>query len=189
MDSKRRQAHNKYEGLLASPKAQTQAVIMNSDEADKLHKRALIRAKKLGHGEYAEDLAQDVMAKLLGNGRKGQTIDQAMTDCLRHAYGDKRKKLTGFKKRRAIRLAGSLETEEGQTDLRCENLTQETLENHERIEKGLKNAKRIQRAIFVLQEKWGFTLLEIGYVFGLSQPTLISMMKKFKVKQDKSFGE
>ncbi len=60
---------------------------MTGSEAINYHRRAKISAHRLGFHDLADDLAQEVIVKMLSRRAQNSTIDQIVVDCVRKMLG------------------------------------------------------------------------------------------------------
>jgi len=111
-----------------------------------------------GNGMDAEDTAQSVLlAWHKNNWKRGQTIDQAVIDCLRKQSG--RKGSINYNQRGLLLQSESIE---GRRDLGYE------LEDRECYNRFANLFRGSQRTMFLLREKWGLNEIEIADLFGVS---------------------
>lgn len=129
---------------------------MSPDEAKALHARARSRCLALGtQRETAEEIAQDVMVSYLSRGHTGQKVDFAVVDAIRVRLGRteyKKPREATFKhvSTKALRRVPSEEVAATISALLPKKFPPE------------------ERAILVLYYAWGFTLGEIGDVYGIT---------------------
>jgi hypothetical protein len=71
--------------------------------AEKLSKRIKYQAFKWGFGFESDDIAQDVLLRMLEGRHRGATVSQCVADYLRRNYADKR--LPGNAVRKNLKLA------------------------------------------------------------------------------------
>lgn len=145
---------------------------LDSRAARKLHKSALISAKKFGFYEARFDIAQEVVSKIAEGKGKHQTVDQAVIDIIRKNYG--RPGTPGFKRKHALQNASRHTGKEGSTKLRQE----EGNEFHYLLQM----LHGIERAVICLIFQWGFSVKEVAYVFGFSKSRASQVKKRATAK-------
>lgn len=135
---------------------------MNEKTAARLRKRAVLSAARMGFTEQSEDFAHDAILEWLEGGGQHQTVDQAVIDAVRRAYG--RPGLPGHQLRR------NLEQRPKRMDalarLPGHSVNRDSVHDFERLIQPLGS---VDRAIVCLNYVWGFKEIEIAAIFGITE--------------------
>lgn len=130
-----------------------------------LQRNARRHAECRGYGEEADDFAQFMAEKFLA-GRRGATIGQMFIDYLRQEYGDSRrvKSITTKNERRFYKqLTPANQPRSGP------NLVSLSLTIAEDVDAAMRKIEDPNiRVMYVLYGLYGFTLDEIGWMFGMT---------------------
>lgn len=148
---------------------------MDDHEALKIHRRARLSAIAHGPSEHAADIAQDVVLKFLVKNRKGQTIDQAVIDAMRHRFGDMRQK--NFALKNSLLVASH---EDNSTEAKNYESAEVRLEIVQAINVMLGRLDRYQRTCLVLEAVWDFRHDEIAAVVGVTPSAVTHVLIKAK---------
>lgn len=135
---------------------------MTDDEAAKFRRRAIFSAARNGFSEQSEDLAHDVLVNWLEGHGQHQTVDQSVIDAIRRACG--RPGTPGFECRRNVERPV-----DGLDALASRASPQIHPDSDADFERLIEPLESIQRAIVCLRFQWGFSEIEIGRAFGVSQ--------------------
>lgn len=145
---------------------------MNEKEYNKIKKKVEIALNKYGARNFDhEEITQDVMLMWAERGfKKGQTVDQAVIDCLRKYTG--RKGSCGYIARKELQNAASLD-DGYQLGRNIEPYVGERgdYRGFERFFCG------DERAIYLLIVKWGFSEVEVADLFGVSESRICQRYK------------
>lgn len=135
---------------------------MDEATAARLRKRAVLSAARMGFTERSEDLAHDAIVEWLEGRGQHQTVDQAVIDAIRRAFG--RPGLPGHELRR------NLEQRPKSMDRLARHTSREvdrdSVHDFDRL---IRTLEPIQRAIVCLRYVWGFQEIEIAQCFGVSE--------------------
>ena len=142
-------------------RAETKMEPTNPIDYSVLRRKAMAVAAESGFHSHAQDFAQEVCLKV-SQGRQ-TTLDNLLTDFLRHYFGDNR----------AVhqdRVEAKREIESRYADLKTNDRTpaQEHMSEMDFFAH-LKGLEVQERAMLVLRFKWDLSLMEIGEVMGVSE--------------------
>lgn len=146
-----------------------------------IRKRAVTAAWKLQFGEQAEDLAQDVLLKVVeGKGASNRaSASQRMIDAIRAEYG--RLGDAGTAEKQALMLTNRAFIED-----KTKGGWDAKLDDFESLLKGL---SRDQRIVIYLRYVWGFGVTEIGQCFGVDSTRICHIRKEaLDVMRKRSVG-
>lgn len=135
---------------------------MNEKTAARLRKRAVLSAARMGFTEQSEDFAHDAILEWLEGGGQHQTVDQAVIDAVRRAYG--RPGLPGHELRR--NLEQRTKSMDALADLPSHSVSRDSVHDFERLIQPLGS---VDRAIVCLNYVWGFKEIEIAALFGITE--------------------
>lgn len=82
---------------------------MDNNDAIKLGKRIKFSASKMGFGRISDDIAQEILCRMLEGRHQHATVDQAVIDYLRREFGHKRSR--SYDARYALATAGNADSE------------------------------------------------------------------------------
>ncbi len=135
---------------------------MDESDAARFRKRAVFSAARKGFAQHSEDLAHDALLSWLEGHGKHQTVDQAVGDAIRGAFG--RPGTPGHE------LRGNLEQRAESLDALAyravPSIDRDSLTDFERLIKPLES---IDRSIVCLRFIWGFNEIEIANLFGITE--------------------
>lgn len=146
-------------------------------EAEKIKERitqATRIARRKGHGELAEDFAQDAVFKLI-QGRKAK-FGQMLIDYLRQEYGDSRRNEDSKPGPRYYERAQYAEIDPrtmGEAPPHNDDIDFFSL---------IKHLTPNERALITLRHKWDMELTEIGECFGISHSRVCQQLKEIYKK-------
>ena len=147
---------------------------MTDDEIKQFKNKAIISARKLGLGEHAEDIAQEVVAKFASGQGRHQTVDQAVIDVARGSFGDSRYDV--HQQRR--NLTRTYESLDIVANADRYGSTQSHQFDYPRI---IDKLKSIERAIIVLRYEWGFKETEIAHCFGVTESRISQRLTRIQI--------
>lgn len=154
-------------------------------DLEEIHKRAISSAFKYGFGEYAEDLAQEVVLDFLEGRSEFGTVDQATIDVIRRNFG--RPGTPGFERRQHLTHAHSIFTEDGEETIGTSAPESAGLRGD--IERGLGCLSPDERLIFELSHIFGLLNKEIALELDVSESRisqkLMQIESKLRVKMSR----
>lgn len=137
-------------------------------------------ATRLGFANDAEDFAQEAVQKL-SSGRQ-TTLENLFIDYLRHYYG---RKLKGAHNKTMERLAYTVLDSAMNPRGILEDKPRDTM-NAEDCARLVNYLKGEGRALFILRYVWGYSLKELGYLYGVTDSAIslrIGAIQKFLVQE------
>lgn len=105
-----------------------------------LHRRARASARHYGFSVSQDDIAQEVVCRILEGKGKHQTINQAVIDAIRKDYGRTPRALPPDK----------------------------VLQDNSVLQSFVSSLAGVKRSVISLTYEWGFDLKEIGHVLGMT---------------------
>lgn len=135
---------------------------MDEKIAATIRNRARLQAIRYNFREYADDIAQDVVAHYLEGKGKHQTVSQAVIDIIRKRFGDTRCDRKAWK---SFNNASPIANIDTFADFRNKQDF-----DFDRLLSFLKN--REQRIIVCLHFIYGVTNRELAYIFGIHESNM-----------------
>lgn len=146
---------------------------MDPNTARKLYRRAIFSARAYGFGDFATDIAQEVLKKFAAGRGKSQTVDQAVVDVIRSMFG--RPKSVNHEVKLALENARELTPALGNQVLRVDPREEiDTRIDFERLSKALRFDERVILRLWI---DWGLNQEEIGEVIGVTHSRISQKLR------------
>lgn len=142
-------------------------MLMESDVAETIHRKAAGYARRLGFMEQAEDIAQSVMLKYSEGLGQHQAVEHAVIDEVRKRFGRSEKDREN--KSREISLL---------EEVACFPDVEDQFDVHWAINK----LEDMDRVIVCLRLLWGLSGKEIGYCLGVSESRISQRLREIEKK-------
>lgn len=139
--------------------------LRDENDAKKIRARIIQSYTRMVGSNGAEDCAQEIFARMLEGRHQHSTIEQAVIDYLRQTRG--RKGIRGHAQRKAFFNPSSFEQENHDGTVAVN--VGRSLESRVDSELVARRLRGKERAVWLLIFEYGFTLKEVGSLFGVTE--------------------